>query len=66
MPNSNVPMTASQSSYSRSSEEGEVRTRYDRHDGEKQSEARDCYGIVSGNFSERRKCDGEGVGLSKV
>jgi hypothetical protein len=35
-------------------------------DGEEKSEARDCYGIVSGNSSDGRKCAGEGVGLSKA
>jgi hypothetical protein len=69
MPNTNVPMTASQSSYSRSSvkkvrsERGTLGT-----DGEQKSEVRDCYGIVSGNFSSGRKCarGRGGVDLSKV
>jgi hypothetical protein len=67
MPNTNGPIMESQSSHPRSSvkklrlERGTLGT-----DGEEKCEARDCYGIVSGDVSDRRKCAEEDVGLSKA
>lgn len=67
MPNTNGPMMASQLSHSRSSvkklrlEQSTLGT-----DGEEKSELRDCYGIVSGNFSDGRKYVREDVDLSKA
>ena len=66
VPNTNGLMMVSQLSHSRSSlkklrlEQSTVGT-----DEEEKNELRDCYRIVSGNFSDRRKYVREGVSSVK-